>query len=225
MKLIAHRGLTTQALENTVEAFEMAGKEPSIYGIECDIQTTSDGHWIVYHDPDFKRLMGINKKVEETTFDEIRSYQMYCKKTKKTYEIPTLETFLKICQKYQKTAVIEIKRSHDIKHLESLLSILKKFPNVSMIFISFKSEALLKIQKLCDFEVHYLVGYINDELLNMAKQHNFILSIDHTTTTKEKLKIIIDKDIKIALYTLKNLKDIEAYRDLDIAYATIDDIL
>jgi glycerophosphoryl diester phosphodiesterase len=36
-KLIAHRGASLLALENTETAFELAAKEPHIYGIETDL--------------------------------------------------------------------------------------------------------------------------------------------------------------------------------------------
>jgi glycerophosphoryl diester phosphodiesterase len=36
-KLIAHRGASLLALENTERAFELAGKSSNVYGIETDI--------------------------------------------------------------------------------------------------------------------------------------------------------------------------------------------
>lgn len=36
-KLIAHRGLSSKALENTKEAFELAGQNSNVFGIETDV--------------------------------------------------------------------------------------------------------------------------------------------------------------------------------------------
>jgi glycerophosphoryl diester phosphodiesterase len=41
-KLIAHRGASLLALENTKKAFELAGASNKVYGIETDIWLTPD---------------------------------------------------------------------------------------------------------------------------------------------------------------------------------------
>ncbi|MGB3335731.1 MAG: glycerophosphodiester phosphodiesterase family protein [Devosia sp.] len=58
-KPIAHRGLHDRAkgvIENTASAFEAA--IAGGYAIECDLQLTSDGVPIIFHDSDMKRLLG-----------------------------------------------------------------------------------------------------------------------------------------------------------------------
>lgn len=49
MKVIAHRGASAYAPQNTAPAFEMA-KSMHADGIECDIHKTKDGHLVVCHD-------------------------------------------------------------------------------------------------------------------------------------------------------------------------------
>lgn len=56
---IAHRGLHDRAkgvIENTASAFEAA--IAGGYAIECDVQLTSDGVAVIFHDEDMKRLLG-----------------------------------------------------------------------------------------------------------------------------------------------------------------------
>jgi glycerophosphoryl diester phosphodiesterase len=42
-KLIAHRGASILALENTEKAFKLAGEKDNIYAIETDVWITLDG--------------------------------------------------------------------------------------------------------------------------------------------------------------------------------------
>lgn len=75
--LIAHRGLHTidkTVPENTLLAFENAIKRG--YGIEFDINVMKDGTVVCFHDPDFKRLCGVDKPLSELNFDEISSYRI-----------------------------------------------------------------------------------------------------------------------------------------------------
>lgn len=56
---IAHRGLHNRAsgvIENSASAF--AGAIAGNFAIECDVQLTSDGVPVVFHDDDMQRLLG-----------------------------------------------------------------------------------------------------------------------------------------------------------------------
>ena len=45
----AHRGLSSVAPENTLEAFREAAKY-NYYALECDVHYTTDGKWVIIHD-------------------------------------------------------------------------------------------------------------------------------------------------------------------------------
>jgi glycerophosphoryl diester phosphodiesterase len=71
---IAHRGLHDRAkgvIENTASAFEAA--IAAGYHIECDIQLTSDGAPVVFHDDDLERLTGRKGKIRDVTLAELRA--------------------------------------------------------------------------------------------------------------------------------------------------------
>lgn len=54
-KIIAHRGDTMNAVENTVEAIESAAEAGADYS-EIDIQETKDHQFVVFHDMTLRRL-------------------------------------------------------------------------------------------------------------------------------------------------------------------------
>ncbi len=54
MELIAHRGVSSEAPENTFSAFERA-VELNLPWVELDIQCSQDGHLVVFHDDDLVR--------------------------------------------------------------------------------------------------------------------------------------------------------------------------
>jgi len=71
---VAHRGLHNRAagiIENSAAAFEAAIARN--FAIECDLQLTSDGVPVVFHDPDRKRLQGVDRLVADTTCAEMTS--------------------------------------------------------------------------------------------------------------------------------------------------------
>ena len=52
--VIAHRGASARAPENTLEAFHSA-IDLGADGVELDVHETRDGHFVVHHDPDLPR--------------------------------------------------------------------------------------------------------------------------------------------------------------------------
>ena len=75
IKMIAHRGVSGLERENTCPAFVAAGVK-SYYGIETDVHVTKDKKIIVVHDDDLMRVAGVDMKVEESNFDDLRTVRM-----------------------------------------------------------------------------------------------------------------------------------------------------
>ncbi len=69
--VMAHRGASKDAPENTIPAFEKAVEMKADF-IELDVQETSDGAVVVTHDVNTKRVTGYNEFVWNMTLDEIK---------------------------------------------------------------------------------------------------------------------------------------------------------
>jgi glycerophosphoryl diester phosphodiesterase len=70
-QVLAHRGLVSEFVpENTIKAFADA-LEAGADVIETDVQCTSDGVVIVFHDEDLLRMAGIARKVSDMTWQEV----------------------------------------------------------------------------------------------------------------------------------------------------------
>ncbi|MBN8459520.1 MAG: glycerophosphodiester phosphodiesterase [Verrucomicrobia bacterium] len=70
--IVAHRGASHDAPENTLPAFELAWKQGAD-AIEADFHLTSDGKLVCIHDADIKRVTGVSKIVAKSTLDELRA--------------------------------------------------------------------------------------------------------------------------------------------------------
>lgn len=98
-KIWAYRGCCTLYPENTLEAFRAAAELDGITGIELDIQLTSDGEMVVFHDENLRRVTHIDRNVRGCTLAEIKNIAIpandgkYC-------SIPTLEEVLVMMKPY-----------------------------------------------------------------------------------------------------------------------------
>ncbi len=85
----AHRGLWNETIpENSLAAFAYATARG--YGMELDIQPSRDGRIMVFHDGNLRRMCGVDKKVCELTYDELRALRL----GGTDQVIPTLEEVL-----------------------------------------------------------------------------------------------------------------------------------
>ncbi len=95
-KRIAHRGLHGgNVVENTLPAFRRAAENG--YGVELDVQLSSDGEAVVCHDYDVKRVFGIDRKVKDLTAAELAALG-----------VPTLAEVLDVLDK-ELPLVVELK--------------------------------------------------------------------------------------------------------------------
>jgi len=70
---LAHRGASSLAPENTIEAFRLA-VEAGAGGLELDVHMTRDGHIVVIHDATVDRTTDGAGPVSEMTLDELRGF-------------------------------------------------------------------------------------------------------------------------------------------------------
>ena len=70
--MIAHRGESADAPENTMAAFRLAW-DRKVRSIELDVHLTRDNILIVSHDADTRRTTGVSKIIRESTLAELRS--------------------------------------------------------------------------------------------------------------------------------------------------------
>lgn len=87
----AHRGLHKEknvSPENSLLAFQLAVEND--YGIELDVQLSRDNIPIVFHDYDLNRVCGIDKKINDCDYENLKDINLYNSEQK----IPTLKEVL-----------------------------------------------------------------------------------------------------------------------------------
>ncbi|MEV4775251.1 glycerophosphodiester phosphodiesterase [Microbacterium sp. LWH12-1.2] len=105
--VLAHRGFTERGVENTLgslDAAHAAGAEL----VEMDIQQTSDGGWVLMHDPDLNRLAGLDTSIAQLTVAEATGVTVR-DDIGHAEPIPTLEQYLQRADDLGQQLLIEIK--------------------------------------------------------------------------------------------------------------------
>ena len=153
--IIAHRGASSLARENTIEAFKKA-IEIGVDMTEFDVRRTKDRVLIAYHD----ELMA-GKPVKELTYDEISKMAK-----RQGFSTPTLEEVLK-CTSGKIRLDVEIKEEGYEKEVVELL--FSYFKKDEFVITSFLDSCIKKIKDdYPDINAGLLLG--------VSKPKNFMLT-------------------------------------------------
>jgi glycerophosphoryl diester phosphodiesterase len=168
-KIIAHRGSSFYASENTLAAFKLAIKENAA-GIEGDFRYTKDGYIVCIHDESSLRTSGVDLKIEESTLKEIRELEVGSWKDKKWKDekIPLLTEILMLLPENRKF-YIEIKS--DVKIIPYLKEILKATTTVieNIHFISFDKEVIKQSKKeIPQYKAFWLTDFNKENKENLT---------------------------------------------------------
>lgn len=114
-QLIAHRGWSGKAPENTLSAIMLALEEPKIDSIEIDVHLTKDGVPVVIHDHKVDRTTNGSGYVKDKTVEEIKALDAgsWFNPLFAEEKVPTLEEVLELTAG-RKSLLVELKQTAGI---------------------------------------------------------------------------------------------------------------
>ncbi len=161
MKIIAHRGASGVALENTLEAIQ-AALDLKVDGVEFDLRRTKDNKLIAIHDRHTGRISDTKLNIHNTTLAELKKITLHNGQT-----IPTPEEILKL-NKDQQHIVIDIK---DKNISEELIKILRAHPQKKLSLTGIQVKEMQKVSAaLSNVPFYVQAHYSPFEVIQTAKQ-------------------------------------------------------
>ena len=241
--IIAHRGASGEAPENTMVAFKLAW-ELGADGIEGDFHLTRDGHIVAIHDKDTNKVTkGRNKLiVKKTSLKELQGLDVgsWKNETYSKARIPTLEDVIDSLPEGKKF-FIEIKCGTEImKPLIKVIDLkVKERPNLktNISFISFDKDVIKSCRtQWPDIEANYLESYKKIKgISKWAPNENEVfrllkLSLASGIGTQANKEVLNPKFIKrlrqnqlsFHCWTINDIETARHFRDLGVDSITTD---
>jgi glycerophosphoryl diester phosphodiesterase len=170
--VVAHRGFSGKAPENTIPAFRMA-LEAGVSMIELDVQITKDGAVAVIHDATVDRTTDGTGRVADLTLAELRHLDAgsWFSADFKGERIPSLEEALELIAP-RALVNIELKspriiRNADTKSVHATLEIVRKMELLDRVLFSSFNHKLMKYLKTIEPGSH--TGVIFHPVLHFGK--------------------------------------------------------
>ncbi len=227
VKMIAHRGLSGIERENTCPAFVAAGNR-SYYAIETDVHRTLDGKFVVIHDETTQRvsLGSDNTDVEKSTYEEIKNIvlpDLDESTHRQDIRIPLLKDYVKICKKYQKVCVLELKNTFEKNDIKRMIEEIKQEEWLdNVIFISFSLENCLALRSILKHgKIQYLTKKdVTKELMALLKKNKFDLDINYKCLTKEIVASLHKQGTEVNCWTCDDKNTAHKLADMGVDYIT-----
>lgn len=226
-QFIMHRGLLKEAPENTLPSFDLAGKKGAKY-LECDVRRTKDGVYVVAHDSNLLRMCGVNKNIEDITYQELKKYPVTGGINAALYPenyTPTLHQYIDICNQYNATPVIELKWNCTDRQIEQLNKIFLASKQEPVV-ISFREPSLIKLRQInSSIGIQYIMRQgITTAALNDSKIYKFDLSVSSDYVDKSTIEKVHNQGIKIAVWNVGTEKMMKRYVNWKVDYITTEEI-
>src|SRR5688572_20614222 len=165
-EIIAHRGASADAPENTLAALKLGYEQGADAG-ELDVHVSKDGKLVVLHDLDTKRVAGVDGKVADQPFDELRRLDVGgwgdWRGKGFSERIPTLDESLALVPQ-GRAMFIEIKsKLETLPPLEAALRRSKLAPDQTVIITFHYEVAEAAKKRFPDRAVYWLHDYKEDK--------------------------------------------------------------
>ena len=232
--IVAHRGYSSKAPENTFSAFDLA-IESNFNFIETDVQLTADNIPVIIHDDKIDRTSNGKGKVSDLKLNEIKSYDFgnWFDKKYKDEKIPTLSEMLK---KYSNRIhlVLELKsdQSSLTKQVSALIenegwekvagNPLSQVPGLTI--ISFHLEQVLRSIELLPVVRHgWLVTELTDTDIDIANKLGIQGIFPHAKLTSEhSVKYAKEKGLFVGVWGIENAEEVVMLKKIGVSVVTAD---
>ncbi len=221
----AHRGDSANAPENTMAAFALAVENQADI-IELDVRQTKDGVYIIMHDENLKRTIGVDHRVGDVDFEYIEELDAGGKFSEEYAgeHIPTLEEVLIFAKEQDVFLNIELKPAKtDTNYEQGIVDMLEEYDMLNQCVVASADYDAIKAVKLLnpDIQTVYIMNMAFGELGDM--EYVDIFSIKYTFISANMVREIHKNGKEVYAWTVEKEEDIKELLLLDVDSIITDD--
>lgn len=230
LRIIAHRGFSALAPENTLIALQKAIEYGAKY-VEFDVHATSDGEFVIIHDDTVDRTTDGTGAVASMTLAQIKALDAgtwFHAKYAGT-PIPTLDEWLIMCNKYGIIPYCELKADFTEPQIQAIIEKLKKYMSGASgsFVVSSTSTARLQIVRAIDANIVLcFVDSATEQNIDSAKAiGNTMVLLNYPTITSDIMEYAKEQGVRVEAYTVDSYAARELVIELGVQGYTTNKLL
>jgi glycerophosphoryl diester phosphodiesterase len=147
--LIAHRGASATAPENTLAAFALAAAQGA-EAIETDLRLSRDAQFVCFHDARLSRTTDGRGWLSHWPLERLRRLDAgaWFAPQYAGQRIPLLTEVLELARQYHLALFLELKTRLSSQQLHALLTLLAPFPRQRLCVLAFRAETLRYLHRM-----------------------------------------------------------------------------
>lgn len=235
--IVAHRGASAHAPENTLAAFQLA-IDVGAQGVEFDVRLAKNGVPVVIHDRDLRRTAKQPEKISELTAEELANVDVgswfnrrYRKRSKLEFaneRVPTLEQTLSLLKNFKGPIYVELKaNASTFRELSAAVcDAIRYSPLLPQIIVkSFKLAAIPEVKHLLP-GVQTAALFAVDVMLLIRQREVIValasefgagrISVHHSLVSPKLARAAADAGMPITVWTVDDPLWIARRRNLGI---------
>ncbi|AJI52589.1 glycerophosphodiester phosphodiesterase family protein [Francisella philomiragia] len=237
-KYISHRGANSDAVENTMEAFQIA-KKAGFKWFETDVQMSSDGELFLFHDDTPQRFSSISENVTNMSWSELNAIELIHPVVKSKAKVLTLKEYLEWAEHNNAFLNLEIKVSNeDINYQKTLVAkvieLLEHYPTMKskILLSSFSKVVMRELRRHKDFtqgKLFYTTNWVRDfEYIDSDLYKDFVknkyiaIIINYSCLTHSRVKYLKRKFGRVFVYSVYTDDEIKQLLEWQIDAIFID---
>lgn len=218
-EVIAHKGYSSKAPENTMPAFELADQSENVDYIELDVWSSREGVPVVIHNETIKAATGEKGSIYHYSSEQLQKipapYAMNPADFPDAY-IPTLEEVLKTYAD-STPILIEIKGYHKDPQLpEKIINLMRKYECTSTCMIHSQSYEALRVVKELDPDIRcgLILAFVSGEYYDLPYVDFF--SVEHTFLTRGMVRQLHLRGKKVYVWTVNHAASVGKLRSMSV---------
>ncbi|MCZ6785994.1 MAG: glycerophosphoryl diester phosphodiesterase membrane domain-containing protein [Planctomycetota bacterium] len=217
VEVTAHRGASLDAPENSLSALKKAIEVGADYA-EIDVQELADGHIVLIHDTDLRRIAGLSKNIWEVDLPEIQGLDAgsWFAPEFKGERIPTLDEAIDLVRGRMRLN-IELKvHGHEKNFVPSVVRIIEKQHFESQCVVSSLShEVLVEVSKL---NSELKLGFIVFQGIGALSRLEVDFRAGRTAlATRRLIRRARRRGLQIHVWTVNDIDAMHSFIDLRVA--------
>lgn len=220
MKIVAYRGYTKDAPENTMKAFQsaiLAGAS----AIQLDLHVSRDGETVIFHDDAMSRLMDGVGFVRHHTLQDLQSYRFKEAEEEEAIRIPTLREYLSWAKDLPHFTIIRLKNDHFFypNMEEAVISLIEEFNIKDRVFLTSKNIDSLKILRTYrpDFSLAFMAQEVSEEVVQEIRDLSIsMVLVKRTLLRKEDLDPLKSLGLPLYAYVIDDPPAVVLCQELEL---------
>ncbi|MCS7139822.1 MAG: glycerophosphodiester phosphodiesterase [Candidatus Nezhaarchaeota archaeon] len=207
-KVIAHRGVPSLKVENSLEGIEEALRL-RVDGIEVDVRLTKDRIPIAFHDADMLRLFKINKLLKEVSLAEIKALSR-----RRGFTVPTLSEVLNLVGN-KSMIVLDVKEWGVV---DLMMRILHSSSAKDIVITSFDHRIPLKVKSEAPWvKVGFIVSFRPLSVSKLITDDVNCLFLKKDYADEELVNEAIDLGLEVYIWVINDVVNAERFWRLGVS--------